>query len=476
MRSVKDLRVDSKVVRIMKKDYAYKNNILPLYFDDDYVHIASSEEKSNDVYGFCRLIFKRDVKFHRENERDLKELLRLYYGDENLKSSSKETLEEDFYSNLIIENGPNIELTEYILNAAIKAYASDIHIEPRKKDVYIRFRKDGILESFMNISFESYKGLLGRIKVMANLELTEKRTFQDGKLFYDTDNKEYDIRISLAPTIYGEKLVMRILYKDDSIRTLEKLHYNEINLKTFKKILDMNSGMILVTGPTGSGKSTTLYAALNYLNKKEVNITTLEDPVEYAIEGINQIDVNECNGANFSAGLRSLLRQDPDIMMIGEIRDEETARIAVRAAITGHKVLSTLHTANALGAINRLLDMGVERYLLKDALKGLIGQRLLRKLCDNCKIKHLTDEEEMKFLCVNEKTYIYRANPSGCEKCRHTGYNGRVCINEVLDINQCFYDESQDNIISKYKTMKDDLNEKILCGITTIEEGRRNLD
>lgn len=312
---------------------------------------------------------------------------------------------------------------------------------------------------------------------MSNLELTEKRTFQDGKLFYDMDNKEYDIRVSLAPTIYGEKLVMRILYKDDSIRTLEKLNYNEGNLKTFKEMLDMNSGMILVTGPTGSGKSTTLYAALNYLNKNEVNITTLEDPVEYAIEGINQIDVNECNGADFSTGLRNLLRQDPDIMMIGEIRDEETARIAVRAAITGHKVLSTLHTANALGAINRLLDMGVETYLLKDALKGLIGQRLLRKLCTNCKLKHLTDEEEMKFLGIKEKTYIYSVNPAGCERCRHTGYNGRVCINEVLATNQCFYDDkSEDNAISKYRTMKDDLSEKILCGITSIEEGRRNLD
>lgn len=471
------LKVDSNIVRMMKKDYAYKNNILPLYFDDDYVHIAASEEKSNDVYGFCRLIFKKDVKFHKESEKNLAKLLRLYYGDKNLKTEAKESLEEDIQDNIIIENGPNIELAQYILNAAIKAYASDIHIEPRKKDVYIRFRKDGILESFMNISFESYRGLLGRIKVMSNLELTEKRTFQDGKLFYDMDKKEYDIRLSLAPTIYGEKLVMRILYKDDSIRTIEKLSYNKSNLKTFKKILNMNSGMILVTGPTGSGKSTTLYAALNYLNKNGVNITTLEDPVEYVIDGINQIDVKECNGVGFGSGLRNLLRQDPDIMMIGEIRDEETAKIAVRAAITGHKVLSTLHTTNALGVINRLLDMGIEKYLLKDALKGIIGQRLVRKLCDNCKSKHTTNKEEMEFLGIKEEVDIYTSNICGCEKCRHTGYNGRLCINEILDTDKVFLSNESDEYISlKYKTMKDDLIDKILCGVTSIEEGRRNLD
>lgn len=475
---MKELKVDSKIVRIMKKDYAYKHNILPLYFDEDYVHIAASEEKSNDVYGFCRLIFKRDVKFHKESEKDLDELLRLYYGDENLKTTNKEKLEEDIPSNIIIGNGPNIELAEYILNAAIRAYVSDIHIEPRKKDVYIRFRKDGILERFMNIPFEAYRGLLGRIKVMSNLELTEKRSFQDGKLFYEVDNREYDIRLSLAPTIYGEKLVMRILYKDESIRTLEKINYNERNLKTFKKLLDMNSGMILVTGPTGSGKSTTLYAALNYLNKNGVNIITLEDPVEYVIEGINQIDINECNSSvDFISGLRSLLRQDPDIMMIGEIRDEETAKIAVRSAITGHKVLSTIHTNNALGVINRLVDMGIEEYLLKDALKGIIGQRLVRKLCNHCKCKHVTDEEEMHFLGIKEKKYIYRSNPLGCEKCRNTGYNGRICINEVLETDKVFFDNERENYMKlNYKTMKDDLIDKILCGSTSIEEGRRNLD
>lgn len=475
---MKELKVDSKIVRIMKKEYAYKHNILPLYFDEDYVHIAVSEEKSNDVYGFCRLIFKRDVKFQKESEKDLEALLRLYYGDKNLKTSDKENLEEDTSSNIIVENGPNIELAEYILNAAIKAYASDIHIEPRKKDVYIRFRKDGILERFMNISFEAYKGLLGRIKVMSNLELTEKRSFQDGKLFYEVDNREYDIRLSLAPTIYGEKLVLRILYKDESIRTLEKINYNERNLKIFKKLLDMNSGMILVTGPTGSGKSTTLYAALNYLNKNGVNIVTLEDPVEYDIDGINQIDMNECNSSiDFSSGLRSLLRQDPDIMMIGEIRDEETAKISVRAAITGHKVLSTIHTTNALGVINRLIDMGIEKYIIKDALKGIIGQRLIRKLCDNCKCKHVTDEEEMNFLGVKEKTYIYKSNKLGCTKCRHTGYNGRICINEIVETDKIFSDNEKENYMKfKYKTMKDDLIDKILCGFTSIEEGRRNLD
>lgn len=469
---MKNIKIDSNLVRLMDKKIAYEQEIFPLYMDEGYVYIATKEEKNKNLYSYIRLIFKKDVKFIIYDEVRIKELLKLYYGNEKLSNiflQSEEEIKEQYEI-----NGPNIELVEYILSQGILEGVSDIHIEPKKNDVAIRFRKDGLLYTFMNLSHSTYKGILGRIKVMANLDLTEKRMFFDGKIPYELENQDYDIRLSLAPTIHGEKLVMRILYKDRTIKTINDLNYTEENLTTLKKLLDEDNGIIIVTGPTGSGKSTTLYGALNYLNDKTINITTLEDPVEYEIDGINQISITGNDKLSFHEGLKNILRQDPDVIMIGEIRDEETAKIAVRAAVTGHKVLTTLHTNKALGAVNRLIDMGVEEYLLKDSLKGVIGQRLIRRLCDNCKKIHCTNEEEMELLKINKFINIYKEDPKGCSYCNYTGFRGRISIEEVIDLKNFKNKTFRDNTVI-YKSIEEDLIYKILKGLTSINEGKRYL-
>ena len=333
-----------------------------------------------------------------------------------------------------VVNNPSVRLVDSVIKEAIPYRASDIHIEPYEKVVRVRYRIDGDLQERASFPIESYNAICARLKIMAGMDIAEHRIPQDGRINLTIGGKEYDFRVSSLPTVYGEKFVVRILDKTAFHFTREDLGFTPEENEVIDKIVRMPHGIVLLTGPTGCGKSTTLYSFLKEINDPTVNIVTVEDPVEYTMAGINQTQVNTKANMTFAAALRSILRQDPDVIMIGEIRDEETAEIAVRAAITGHLVFSTLHTNDAPGAIVRLEDMGVKDYLVSDALGGVIAQRLVKRLCPACKKRSRTNAKEMEILGLTEPVSISR--PQGCQFCNNTGYKGRVAVHEIMYMNE----------------------------------------
>jgi general secretion pathway protein E len=344
------------------------------------------------------------------------------------------------------ESAPIIKFVNSLFYQAIKLKASDIHIEMHEFRAEVRYRIDGILIKHVDLDKNVMSLVISRIKVISHLDISEKRKPQDGRTNIKIANNTLDIRVSILPTYYGEKVVMRILMQSESIPAIENLGFNKTLSDGLYKVSQKPHGMILITGPTGSGKSTTLHSILHHLATPQKNIITIEDPVEYKSDKINQIQVNEKVGLTFSSGLKSILRQDPDIIMVGEIRDEQTAKIAIQAALTGHLVLSTLHTNSAVATISRLIDMGIENFLLSSSLVGVLSQRLIRKLCDSCKE---IDNNNRQYKETKNITYdIYK--PIGCEKCTYTGYDGRVAIGEFLLIT----DEIKEAINSNYDDTK----------------------
>ncbi|MCR5056236.1 MAG: GspE/PulE family protein [Clostridia bacterium] len=377
-----------------------------------------------------------------------------------------------------VVNNPAVRLVDSIIKEAIPYRASDIHIEPFEKRVRVRYRIDGDLQERADFPIEAYSAISARIKILSGMNIAERRIPQDGRINMRVGGKEYDFRVSAIPTIYGEKFVIRILDKTSFHFTRFDLGFTDRENSYIDKMLMRPHGIILLTGPTGSGKSTTLYAFLKEVNNPTVNIITVEDPVEYTMVGINQTQVNTKANMTFAAALRSILRQDPDIIMIGEIRDEETAEIAVRAAITGHLVFSTLHTNDAPGAITRLEDMGVPDYLIADALAGVIAQRLVKRLCPACKKRGKTNAKEMEILGLDEPVSIFR--PQGCQFCNNTGYKGRVGIHEVMLMNEHMKNEvTRSKSLEALKAMAiqngmvslwDSCREFVLAGVTSTQE------
>jgi len=331
-------------------------------------------------------------------------------------------------------NAPAVKLVDSIIKETIPFRASDIHIEPHEKSVFVRYRIDGDLSDRAEFPIESYPAIAARIKILSGINIAEKRIPQDGRINMMINGTEYDFRVSTIPTIHGEKFVIRVLDKSAFNLTRKELGFTDESNAVIEKILAHPHGIVLLTGPTGCGKTTTLYAFLKELNKPEVNIVTVEDPVEYSMSRINQVQINAKANMTFANALRSILRQDPDVIMVGEIRDEETAQIAIRAAITGHLVLSTLHTNDAPGAITRLIDMGATNYLVADAIVGVISQRLVKRLCPACKKKGKTNAREMALLGITEPVSICR--PQGCQFCGQTGYRGRVAVHEIMYMNE----------------------------------------
>lgn len=387
-------------------------------------------------------------------------------------------------SDLLDDNSdtPIIKLVNHMISQSVKASASDIHIEPRQDSLKIRYRIDGILYDLLEPAKWIQSSLITRIKVMANMDIAEKRLPQDSRIEVRIGNKDIDIRISTIPTTLGERVVMRLLDKSSSLLSLSQFGIPPQRLQMIRDLSRLPNGIILMTGPTGSGKTTTLYAMLSEINKSDVNIITVEDPVEYKLEGISQIQVNSKIGLTFAKSLRSIVRQDPDVILIGEIRDYETASIAVQAALTGHLVLSTLHTNDSASAITRLVDIGIEPFLITSAVRAVMAQRLIRVLCDDCKAVYMPDEEMLKNLGLTKEDcrskQMYKA--TGCNKCFHTGYKGRTPIFEILP-----FDEKIKNAILKtsdaskirevavaqnMSTLLQNGIEKFFKGITTIEE------
>ncbi len=376
------------------------------------------------------------------------------------------------------ETSPAVSFVNQTLIKAINLGASDIHIEPYEGQSFVRLRLDGMLHNYTQIPLSLHEQVVSRIKVLANLNVAEKRIPQDGKIAVKVGKRHLDIRVSVVPTVFGERVVLRLLEKGGKILRLEDLGLWEEDLLKLKRLSQKPYGIVLATGPTGSGKSTTLYAIIMEIKSPKKNIITIEDPPEYQIEGVSQIQVNPKVGLTFATGLRAILRQDPDVIMVGEIRDSETAQIAVQSALTGHLVLSTLHTNDAPSAITRLFDLGIEPFLIASALEGIIAQRLVRKICPYCKEEYRPSKEELKELGLSGDHTFYRGR--GCEQCMGTGYRGRTGIFEVLEV-----DEEIKKLIVKtqsatdirnfarsrgFKSMLEDGIRKVLSGITTPEE------
>ncbi len=396
-------KVNLEIARKLNKLKAIENICLPIMIKEDRVIVLASKEilENKEEIEF---LFNKKIKIIK--------------------------LSEDFINELIknIFLGELEELFDVLLLKAIELNASDIHFEPHREDVFIRFRVDGILIGVTKIKNAEYQKLLSKIKVCGNMDITEKRRPQDGKSLIKVNGKNYDLRLSTIPIIYGEKLVIRILYGEIFNYNIDSLNLNTNQIKKLKKILGLKNGLVIINGPTGSGKSSSLYCILKEINKKDINITTLEDPVEVIIKGINQVSLNRKANITFATGLRSILRQDPDVLMIGEIRDEETANMAVTASLTGHKVYSTIHTKTPQEVYFRLEDMGVKQYLIKDSLIGIISQRLIRVLCDNCK------REDIKFYFKGKEVINYKS--IGCSNCNYTGYKGRKVVSSVIFIDK----------------------------------------
>lgn len=474
------------VLKTIPQGVAIKNKVIA--FDEDiiYLHIAMEDPSNIIVIDDIKLLTDKIVKVHKLGDADIETLIIKHYGKENSHKAIEELEAEYSIENVTVEDtsnnnvddAPSVRLANSILVKAIEAGASDIHVEPFEETVYVRFRIDGVLSDVMTFQKKLYSALSTRFKIVADMDIAEKRKPQDGRIELKLGKKPYDFRVSTLPTVFGEKIVLRILDRTGSILTRDKLGFTKTENELLDKMLYYPDGILLVTGPTGSGKTTTLYSFLQEMSVPEKNVITIEDPVEYMLPRINQVNVNNKAGLTFAAGLKSMLRQDPDIIMLGEIRDEETAQIAIRASITGHFVLSTLHTNDAPSTISRLLDMGIEPYLVADAVVGIIAQRLVRRLCPNCKSHELTTPQEEELLGIDHSEKIYK--PKGCEKCNGIGYKGRIAVHEILS-----FDASVRKVIEKngsieevrkaasdagMKTLFDNCKELIWEGETTISE------
>jgi len=460
---LENIQIDEEVLHLVSSSIAKMHNLIPIEKSNNYLKVAMSDPMNIFSIDDLRLTTGLEIIPCLADEEQIAIQIDKYYGkvdkkkrqeqqeqsfaklDEEIKEINEkiadeiietEETEEDTLDVSDLENAPIVKMVNVILQKAIATKSSDIHIEPQEDLVQIRYRIDGQLVPIMSYDRKILPSLVARVKIMSGLNIAEKRIPQDGRIGMKLHEKEYDMRVSVLPTMFGEKIVIRIADKEGFNVSKQDLGFFEDDMKKFDEIISHPHGIVLVTGPTGSGKSTTLYTALKELCKPNVNILTVEDPVESTIRGINQVQVNVKAGLTFAAALRSFLRQDPDIIMVGEIRDGETAEIATRAAITGHLVFSTLHTNDAASSVTRMIDMGIEPFLLSSSLVGLIAQRLVRRLCPNCKEPVEIDDETRELLNIEEGEEVTVFKAKGCEHCNNTGYKGRIAVYEILQVDR----------------------------------------
>lgn len=483
--------ITEDIVKLVPANILEKYKIMPFEYAPDNLNVlrvAMSNPTDLAAIDDLTLITNLQVEPVISTTRSIMMALDKYVGNAEVNSAleeytkEKESLmaeQEDMYSE-DVNNSPIVQLVKNLIEQAVRQRSSDIHIEPMERQVRIRYRIDGALYEKATYSIRLLPAMVARIKIIGGMDISEKRKPQDGRITQIVDRQEFDIRVSILPTVYGEKIVMRLTSKNALTRSKSQLGFNPKELKKFDHILQNPHGIILVTGPTGSGKSTTLYTALSELNNEDVNIITVEDPVEANIDGINQVQVNTKAELTFASALRSILRQDPDIIMIGEIRDQETASIAVQASITGHLVVSTLHTNSAASTITRLTDMGIEPYLIADATIGVIAQRLVRRLCPECKKPKQPTAEELELLGLAPGTEITVYEPGGCSKCDGTGFKGRIGVYEIMEVTQplkSIISKNGDAEAIKNKALEEGMNtlrmsatEYVLDGTTSINE------
>jgi len=513
------VHVDPNILKNLSKDLAKKYLAVPFAFSNGSLNIAMTDPNNVQVIEFIEKKSGLPVSPYLSSEQGIKQIIDQY---QDISSEVKEALKDisettasapsidikklDDVENLV-QDAPVTRAVNTILEFAAKSRASDVHIEPRESGIKVRYRIDGVLHETMTLPVHIHAALISRIKILSNLKIDEHRIPQDGRFGIKMEDREIDIRVAISPTVFGEKAVLRLLDKSGGIITLESLGIRGRAYRLIDEGSKRPHGMILSTGPTGSGKSTTLYALLTKMNKPEVNIITLEDPVEYQIDGINQIQINSAVGLTFASGLRSILRQDPDIIMVGEIRDAETAGLAIQSALTGHTVLSTLHTNNSSGVLPRLLDMEIEPFLIASTVNTVVGQRLVRKICNKCKKSYtaspamaaaikkavgheMPSKKNPKKIDVknfgyehlpfeeDEKVTLFKGE--GCEECRGTGYQGRIGIYEVFQVtpemeklllaHSTSTEIQEEAVKAGMITMREDGFLKALEGITTVDE------
>ena len=490
---LKGAKIEEKVIHMVPENMVTKYQAIPIEIDPDnpnILKVAMADPMDIMAMDDIGLVTNLQVEPMLASEEGIRNAIDKYYGSAQAMEAAEAYRQEqqnvlgggdEEEGNEEIDNSPIVLLVKQIIEGGVRQRASDIHIEALENSVRVRYRIDGALKQVMSYDLSILAGNTARIKIIGGMDIAEKRKPQDGRITIMVDRREFDVRVSILPTVFGEKTVMRLTSKDGLTKPKSALGFDAEQEKVFDNILSNPHGIILVTGPTGSGKSTTLYTSLSELNTEDVNIITVEDPVEANINGINQVQVNNKADMTFAAALRSILRQDPDIIMIGEIRDGETAGIAVQAAITGHLVVSTLHTNSAASTITRLIDMGIESYIAGDAVVGVIAQRLVRRLCTTCKQPRLVEDDERVQLGVpadEEDVIIYE--PQGCPLCNDTGYSGRIGVYEMMPVSRelqaVIASGATADVIEKQAlkegmlTLKMGAAKHVLDGITSIAE------
>ena len=484
-----DYEINPTAATLIPEEMARRYSMIPIDIKEGELIVAMADPSNIFAVDDLKIITGYEIKPVVATESEIINAINQYAQIDKEVEEMMESIEEEDVSAVEVkeeaeeEDAPIVKLVNYILTEAVRSRAADVHIEPQEDDLRIRYRIDGVLHEIMRSPKRIQLGMITRLKIMANMDIAERRLPQDGRFSLIVDGRPIDFRVASLPTIHGEKIVLRLLEKESIMMSLEQLGFSEETLKRFKHSLSKPYGAIFVTGPTGSGKTTTLYAALNVLNSIEKNIITVEDPVEYRLAGINQVQVNPKAGLTFAAALRSILRNDPDIVMIGEIRDQETALIAIESALTGHLVLSTLHTNDAPSAITRLTEMGLETFLISSAVDCIVCQRLARVLCPKCKESYTPSIEALQRIGFpleegEDIPVLYRAK--GCDYCSNTGYRGRTGVFEVMlmseTIERLTVERASTDEIKKVareegmRTLREEGLLKVKAGITSIEE------
>lgn len=474
------VKVSPDVLAEIQRQTISQEHIFPFDYGEgnnrNVIKIAMSNPGEGDIVDNIELRTGKVVEMYYAPWDDIDSMLSKYYGSSealeaaNAYAAAYQEVSSGNNNIDISGDSPVVTVVNSILEQAAKMKASDIHIEPFENFLRIRYRIDGALSERPSLPIQMHAAITARLKVMGGMDISEKRIPQDGRITFMVNRVEYDIRVSMLPTVYGEKCVMRLALRANLQRDKKDLGLTPYDLKIFDKIFSNPNGIILVTGPTGSGKSTTLYTALSELSTEEVNVVTVEDPVEANVDGVNQVHTNAKAGLTFAAALRSILRQDPDIIMIGEIRDGETAEIAVQAAITGHLVVSTLHTNSSSATITRLVNMGLEPYLVADSVVGILAQRLVRRLCPRCKVERQATEEEIKELGLKPGVKINIYDKGGCTYCNNTGFAGRIAVYEIMDVTP----EIKEMIVAGAGTA-DIKRTAVACGMHTLHRSAAEL-
>lgn len=500
-------RIPTVMAQVLPKNLAKKYTVVPVKIVGDSLYLAMADPLNFMAIEEVKKATKKRIIPMIAMESSAERAIRTLYGNEGVNRAIDEMQKsigiDELSVKANVETGgdeaeqaaPAIRVVNSILERGIAEKASDIHMEPREDGLYVRMRIDGVLHQILTVPATLQNSIISRVKIISNLDIAERRIPQDGRATIKAAGVEMDMRISTLPTKYGEKLVIRFLEKSKDMLSSTGIGLKGEHLKQYESLIQNSNGVILIAGPTGSGKSTTMYTMISDLNEEEVNLVTLEDPIEYDLPGINQVQINEKVGMTFASGLRAILRQDPDIIAVGEIRDGETAEIAMRSAITGHLVLSTIHTNSSIATIDRLLDIGVEPYLITGAVKGIISQRLVRKICPKCKTSYIPSLDELSDLKLDNKTLLEMGFNSkeeikffkgeGCPHCLNTGYKGRSAAFEILtltsDVKQLIRERASysqlTEAISKsgYKPMIDHVRRLVISGETTLEEAKRIL-